>query len=306
MRKWLAMLAAAVLAGGCGGAVAATGSSSSGVNVHALPLGDSHVTTVPKLGYVDSCVTQFSSGEGAQVNGPWINTSRKTWDYTAKLAVNGRVHWAKASYKLSTHAGRRLINFNDLPIDHTTGVFPIASSDPAYQYDRNPNHVAAQSLHWNLPLNPKLAHKPSCTNLGPIGVLEDGVVLYNALDAQGRDAGAHEVLDLCAGHPDPSSSYHHHDVPPCILSKAAKGKTTLVGYAIDGFGIYVVKDRHGTLPTNRALDACHGQTSKVRWNGKFVRIYHYVATLEYPYTVGCFHGTPITIRRSGPPPPGGP
>ena len=34
------------------------------------------------------------------------------------------------------------------------------------------------------------------------------------------------------------------------------------------------------------------------------RIYHYVATLEYPYSVGCFRGTPIQTGRGGP--PGGP
>lgn len=304
MQRRLALLATAVLAGGCGGAVAAAGSSTRGLNLHAVPLGDGHVGTAPKRGWVDSCVTNFGTGEGAQVDGPWIDTAHKTWDYTRKLAVNGSVRWPSASYKLSARGGRRVITFNDLPIDHTTGVFPISSSDPAYQYDRNPNHIAAQSVSWSLALNPKPAHAPSCTNLGPIGVLGDGVVLYNALDAQGRDAGAHEVLDRCAGHPDPSSSYHHHDIPPCILSKAPKGRSTLVGYALDGFGIYVVKDRHGTLPANRSLDACHGQTGRVPWNGKTVRIYHYVATIEFPYTVGCFRGAPITIRRSGPPPPG--
>jgi len=298
------LLIAAVLAGGCGGAVAATGSSSGGTDIHALPLGDGHVSSAPRSGYVDSCVTNFGSGQGSQVDGPWIDATHKTWDYSKKLAVNGSVHWPSASYKVSAHAGRRTITFNDLPINHTTGVFPIASSDPAYQYDRNPNRIAAQSLSWSLPLSPKAAHKPSCTNLGPIGVLDDGVVLFNALDAQGHDAGAHEVLDRCAGHPDPSSTYHHHDIPPCILSKAPDGRATLVGYAIDGYGIYVVKDRHGTMPTNRSLDSCHGQTSKVPWNGKLTRIYHYVGTLEYPYTVGCFHGTPLTIHRSGPPPPG--
>jgi hypothetical protein len=44
--------------------------------------------------------------------------------------------------------------------------------------------------------------------------------------------------------------------------------------------------------TNADLDACHGTTSKVMWNGKKVRMYHYVATWEFPYTVGCFRGTP--------------
>jgi hypothetical protein len=113
------------------------------------------------------------------------------------------------------------------------------------------------------------------------------------------------VLDACAGHPDMSSSYHHHDVPPCLLDRAPNGKATLVGYALDGFGVYVVKDAAGLMPGNTSLDACHGTTSTVPWNGKPTRIYHYVATLEYPYTVGCSRGTPIHVRRasSGLPPP---
>ena len=130
-------------------------------------------------------------------------------------------------------------------------------------------------------------------------MLKDGVVLYNALDGEGRDAGAHEVLDACAGHPDPSNTYHHHDIPPCILSKVKNGTTVLVGYALDGYGIYVVKSANGALPTNTSLDACHGSTSEVVWNGKPTCIYHYVATLEYPYTIGCFHGTPINSGRGG-------
>ncbi len=36
------------------------------------------------------------------------------------------------------------------------------------------------------------------------------------------------------------------------------------------------------------------------------RIYHYVATLEYPYTVGCFHGTAISSGHTGSPGGGGP
>jgi hypothetical protein len=172
-----------------------------------------------------------------------------------------------------------VIAFNDLPINHTTGVFPIASTDPAHNYDGTPNHIAAQSVTWRLPRNPTAASKQSCTGGRPIGVLKDGVMLFNALDGEGRDAAAHEVLDACGSHPDPSSSYHHHDVPPCIIKKAPNGRATLVGYALDGCGICVVKSANGTLPTNRALDVCHGTTSRVPWNGRVRRVYHYVATL---------------------------
>jgi hypothetical protein len=50
---------------------------------------------------------------------------------------------------------------------------------------------------------------------------------------------------------------------------------------------------------HESLDACHGTTSKVHWSGHMTRIYHYVATLEYPCTVGCFHGAAITSGHGG-------
>jgi hypothetical protein len=212
------------------------------------------------------------------------------------VAVAGSVSWPSASYSVTVSGSTRIINTNDLPIDHTTGTFPIASSDPSYQYDHNPNHIAAQPTTLRLPEIPVVAAKPSCTNLGAIGVLSDGVFLHNALDANGRDAPAHEVLDSCDGHPDQASRYHHHDVPSCILS-GATGRSTLVGYAIDGYGIYVERNSRGARLTNSSLDACHGRTSVVGWNGKTTRVYHYDATLEYPYTVGCFQGTPVAQPR---------
>ncbi len=41
----------------------------------------------------------------------------------------------------------------------------------------------------------------------------------------------------------------------------------------------------------------------VVFNGKRQRIYHYVATADYPYTVGCFRGT--SALRGPTVPPGG-
>ncbi len=307
----LTSVAGALLVAGCGGAAIAAGASRvhyattptspGAINAVAVPLGDGYVSTSPKAGYVDSCVTHFGGVGGASAAGPWINESSRTWDLKTKIAVNGRIRWPTGYYHVTVGGHKRLITFNDLPIDHRTGIFPIEMRDPAFRYDQNPNHIAAHDFHWQLPLNPSLAPKPSCTNPGPIGVLDDGVVLYNALDGEGRDAAAHEVLDLCAGHPDPTDTYHHHDIPPCILQKTPNGRSTLVGYASDGFGIYVQKDARGALPTNRSLDACHGTTSPVLWDGKVHRVYHYVATLEYPYTVGCFRGTPVAVSRPGAP-----
>jgi hypothetical protein len=272
---------------------ATTVTSPGPIDPAAIPLGDGFVSTTPKVGYVDSCTTNFPSQGGASIAGPWIDETTRTWDSRTKVAVEGSVSWPQAEYSQTVSGDERIVTGNDLPIDHVTGTFPIAATDPAHTYDQNPNTITAQSVDWTLPVHPVAAAEPSCTGGGPVGILVDGVYLFNALDGEGRDAGAHEVLDACQEHPQMAGILHHHAVPSCILDKAT-GRSTLVGYAADGFGIYAERDAKGRLLTNTSLDACHGRVSEVLWNGEEQRIYHYDATLEYPYTIGCYHGTPIS------------
>ena len=264
------------------------------VSPTSIPLGDGHVSTSPQVGYVYSCTTNFRGG-GARHAGDWIDVSNNTWSMSSKIAVSGSVHWAAATYSTAVSGTNFVITTNDLPEVYPSGTFPISRQDSAYMYDTNPNFIGAQTLTYTLPLNPTAASTPGCTPLGPIGVTTDGVVLFNALDDAGRDAVAHETQDLCNGHPNGQDMYHYHDIPSCIRD-AATGSSTLAGYALDGYGIYVERDASGNLPTNADLDVCHGRTSPVMWHGKLTDIYHYDATLEYPYTVGCFHGTAVTSR----------
>ncbi|MBV8194899.1 MAG: YHYH protein [Candidatus Dormibacteraeota bacterium] len=264
------------------------------IDPSAIPLGDGHVSTSPTRGDVVSCQTGFPPGGGAQVVGPWIDAVHGTWNSTTKLVVQGSVSWPAAHFSVTVSGNTRTVQTTDLPINHTTGVFPIAASDPAFSYDRNPNTIRTQSINWSLPATPQAASSPSCTPGGAIGVLNDGVLLFNALDGEGRDAGAHEVLDACGEHPQMNGVLHHHSVPSCILDKATAA-STLVGYAVDGYGIYVERSADGRLLTNTDLDACHGRTSRVDWDGSMQTLYHYDATVEYPYTVACFHGTPIAV-----------
>ncbi|MGH7234063.1 MAG: YHYH protein [Candidatus Saccharimonadales bacterium] len=269
------------------------------VNPEAIPLGTGKVSTTPQLGYVDFCNYKGAS-VAAEPSEPWINATNNTWDFNTKPTVEGSVSWAGSAYYTATLSGStRTISTNDLPINHDTGIFPISKSDPAYHYDGNPNHIVAQPTTWKLQANPTAAASPSCTSDGPVGVLSDGAFLFNALDADNRDAGATEILDQWQGHPDVGSTYHHHTVPSYLLSEySAKSSSTLVGYAIDGYGIYIERDASGNLLTDANLDVCHGRTSEVMWDGKLTNMYHYDATMEYPYTVGCFHGTPIQINMN--------
>ncbi len=254
-----------------------------------LPLGDGKYTSNgAKKGYVYVCQTAFNGG-GAQQNGSWINTSAKTWDATKKIAVKGSVDWPTAAYSMTVSGSDRKITSNGLPVGSNTGTFPVAASDPAYQIDRNPNTIKATSISLTLPANPTLGTTAKCVR-GQVGIGVNGVPIFDGFDAEGRDAVAHEVQDSCGGHPQESGNYHYHSASDCIVSGGANS-SKLLGYAYDGFGIYGSKDASGKTLTTADLDECHGITSQVLWDGKSVSMYHYVATSDFPYTVGCFKGS---------------
>ena len=291
-----------------GGAEVASGSgvitwAGAPVSAMAIPLGDGKVTTTsPREGYVYSCTSQFRGG-GARHSGPWINTAAGTYSSSAKVYVEGANSWPSASHSVTLSGENRILKTNDLPTGATTGNFPISPSDPAYQYDTNPNRVFAQSFDWTVPADPTAAGSPHCLGLGPIGISTDGALFFDALDAAGRDAGAHEVQDSCDGHPQGQGIYHYHTYSPCLATAGSKqpGSSTLVGYALDCYGIYVERDAHGNLPTDADLDACHGRTSAITWDGKRVVMYHYDITLEYPYTLACYQGTPVNTHQGAAP-----
>jgi len=268
------------------------------INLAKLPLGDGKVSSTPKVGYVDSCTTNFRGG-GARHAGSWI--SGDTWDAESKPTVQGSVYWSSAKMSITLSGSTRTISGNGLPIKLPTGIFPIQSNTTAYQYDTNPNSIQSQQVFYQLSADPTLASTPSCVPMGVIGYMTDGVALFNALDDAGRDAAAHEIQDKCDGHPQMQGVYHYHSMSACVTAEDANN--TLVGYALDGFGIFSDRDANGRQYTTADLDSCHGITSPIMWNGKKVTMYHYVLTHDYPYTISCFRGTPVrTGAGSGPRP----
>jgi hypothetical protein len=274
------------------------------LDLHRLPLGDGKISTEPKAGYIWACRIDKDAG-GAFRDGPWIDKANGTYDFTAKPSVQGSVTWPH-SFKMSVEGDQRIFVWNDLP-DHPTGTFPIAPSDSAFQYDRNPNAIAEQKLRVAIAASPVAAPQPTCAP-GAVGILLTGAVLFNALDAPGRDAVAHEIQDSCQGHPQASGMYHYHSLTSCIDDGPKDGPSQLIGYALDGFGIYGPRGADGKELTSADLDACHGITSTVMWEGKETEIYHYVATRDFPHTVGCMRGAydRANVRTISGPPPSGP
>jgi YHYH protein len=260
-----------------------------------LPIGDASVTTTSAgVGKLYACRAGNANAPGASADGPWLNVAAGTWDSTTKLAVKGEISWPTAKYSETVSGGVRTLTSNNLPVDIKSGAFPIAPDDPSYAYDRNPGRITSTDTTFTLVETGAVASQPSCMNEGAVGMLKNGVRIFNALDARNHDAVAHESQDLCQGHPA-MTTYHYHNIPSC-LRNAATGPSTVVGWMADGFPIVVERDANGALPTNADLDECHGRTSPILLNGNVVTLYHYSATLEFPYSIGCFKGTAKSLR----------
>ncbi len=269
---------------------------------HERPLGDGKISTSAKRGYVFSCQQHFNANAGgAHRKGEWIGST--SYDPNAKPTVDGSIPWP-SEITVSLEGNQRVVRANNLP-KHKTGQFPVASADDAYRYDRNPNSITEQDILLKLPALPQEAASPSCVPMGMIGFMLSGAALFNAVDAVGRDAPAWEIQDICSGHPERSGQYHYHDLSPCIKDTRSGpgGQSDLLGYALDGFGIFGKYGENGKVLTNADLDACHGRVSTVMWNGKPTKIYHYVMTDEYPYSIGCFRGQPVRTAQNGRKPP---
>lgn len=267
-----------------------------------VPVGDGKVSTSARAGYVWRCGGGAGGpGGGASVKGPWFN-SDGTYNATAKAIVDGAIGWP-SSFTASRSGSSRILTGNALP-NHVTGRFPIQPSDDAYQYDRNPNSISQQTLAVTLPADPQVAAQASCVSPPFVAVLTSGSVVFDALDALNRDAGAWETQDRCAGHPERTGQYHYHTVTTCVADPGS-GHSAVLGWAVDGFGLFGVRGERGETLTNDDLDACHGHMHEVEWDGRRVTMYHYHATYEYPYTVGCYRGTPARLPAAsgGAPPP---
>lgn len=278
-------------------ALLAAAALASSLAAHELPLGDGRASSVPRAGYVMTCEAFRSGAPGAFRSGDWIANGQ--WDPARKPVVEGEVSWPNARISVVVEGNERIVRANNLP-RHATGEFPIRPGTSAYEFDRNPNHIGEQPILLRLPAAPQAAARPGCVPMGMIGFALSGAAIFNAFDAGGRDAPAHEIQDRCNGHPERSSQYHYHNWSPCLAGPAADEP---VGWMLDGFPILGPVDVAGREITNADLDECHGRVGPVRIDGRIVTTYHYRFTLEFPYTIGCFRGTPVALPRRGPPPP---
>jgi hypothetical protein len=252
---------------------------------------DQGVTT-PLVGHLWLCGVP-PDGAGNSNATDWTNADG-TWDYERKPIVEGEVEWI-SEFNISLDGnGNRIITGNALP-NHPTGIFPIQPTSAAYPYDRNPNIIDTHQVLYTFQAIPEVAAQPSCVTFGPSGISLTGSAIYHGASTLGNDAAAHEMLDRFGGHTDGTERYHYHylsdDLHEHIHPHTSGEHSGLMGYMLDGFGIYGPRGEDGELLSSADLDECHGHTHPVLWDGQMIDLYHYHWTYDFPYNIGCFKGT---------------
>jgi hypothetical protein len=165
-------------------------------------------------------------------------------------------------------------------------------TNPAYV--TNPNRIAQFSLTFKIPMNPKVAASHQATALGPMGISLNGVPLFNQY-AAGNAPLTNEInsFDQYNGHPQQQGQYHYH-IEPLYLT-AQKGKSSLLGFLLDGFPVYGPLENGATVVSSN-LDVYHGHFGVTA--DYPAGIYHYHTTADAPYINGNgYYGTPGTISQ---------
>jgi hypothetical protein len=240
---------------------------------------------------------------------PWVHGDEI---HTSEIPqVEGRVRWGSARYTITNTPHTRHLQGNGLP-STLTGEFPVQPGSAAYPYyaalpaEGYENAAGIPIAPWDLditiPRYPKPNPVPTCISKLTLGVAYTGAPWHVEIapdsDFHLLNPSAGLPMDSCWGHPY-ATQYHYHGASwTCFAMQNKHGKhSPLVGYAIDGFGIYGINGVDGKPVKNRDLDACHGHTHKITWEGKWVDMYHYHLNAEYPYSIGCFRGTPAILPQ---------
>ena len=149
------------------------------------------------------------------------------------------------------------------------------------------------SLTYLIPLSPIPASQTG--RLRTVGIALDGTELSGPAPINAiLESYTIAAFDDCGGHINLHQGYHYHSTTGCTDTPTSEdGHAGLIGYAVDGYGIYAMRD---ALGKEESLDECRGTTDTTRG-------YHYhAASPSENMFIGCLHGE--SIKEAGGPPDG--
>src|SRR5262249_26375229 len=165
---------------------------------------------------------------------------------------------AAQQMEIDDRQGLRFIRADGLP-NHATGAFPNRS---------NPNRIAAQSYYFRVALRPAKTgrlfyYRPNHL----FGVAMNGVVFDpNTDEFFNNDRRSGWMIEALSGarplgidqnnaHVQPNGAYHYHGVPTGLVALLGARRPLLIGWAADGFPIYLQDDMRPSWRLKRVRGA---------------------------------------------------
>ncbi len=139
-----------------------------------------------------------------------------------------------------------------------------------YCVECKPEYYKDQITTYTIPVTPVYQTEANKFGRGAIGVAFNGVN-YDPPAPTHAILAAHTIapLDDHGGHINPHGGYHYHAATGSTKEITQKDNhAPIIGYAIDGFGIFSLSDKNNSKPTD--LDECGGHFDDTRG-------YHYHA-----------------------------
>lgn len=224
------------------------------------------------------CPSTTASG-GA---GMWIE-SGQTYDLSGEFIKNLATFYSDSTWKMYNASTGAITVTNTQALFEAAAIPNTALNN--YCVEGKMSYVGGGiSRTILIPVTPVPLSGTGSIDQEGVGVALNGIVMdAPAPVANIKAAYTIAAFDDQGGHVNPHTGYHYHAAMGASHQVAsADGHAALIGYALDGFGIYALNDTAGTEATD--LDTCRGHTDSARG-------YHYhVASPGENMHIGCFKG----------------
>lgn len=217
--------------------------------------------------------------------GMWIE-SGKTYALTGSFIANLATFYGNSNWQLF-NATTGKVNVTDTQALFEAAAVPnVPLALNKYCVEGKMSYVGGgMSRTILIPVTPvALSSGTGAIGMSGVGVALNGVVMdAPAPVANIKAAYTIAAFDNNGGHVNPHTGYHYHAATGSSHQVAsADGHAALIGYALDGYGIYALKDTASAEPTG--LDTCRGHTDTTRG-------YHYhAASAGENMHIGCLKG----------------
>ena len=235
------------------------------------------------------CPTHIEDGK--EKAGIWFENG-KVYDVSGHFIAELDEFYSDEKWKLYREDGSIKVT------DTKEGCLAAAKPDVEEAYKNHcveclPEYFKNQITTFTIPVKPIYQNPPQRFGRGGIGIAFNGVKFDPPAPTEAILA-AHTIapLDDHGGHVNPHGGYHYHAVRGSTKEiEQNESHSPMIGYAIDGFGIYATVDKNGKEATD--LDECGGHSDEIRG-------YHYHAGESGGnQIIKCLHGIPgkITVAE---------